>query len=64
MQYNYKLINEYLKKNNLTKKAFCKRCKFSLFILNNFYKCKSIKLTHIIAVISQIKCSGRDLLGF
>ena len=64
MKYNIKLIDDYLKKNNLTKKEFCKRCNFSEYILNNFYKGKSIRLSHIFSVLVEIKCRAFDLLGF
>lgn len=35
---NIKLIDNFLKENNLTKTEFCKRCKISKYSLSKIYK--------------------------
>ncbi len=34
---NVGLISEYMSKNNLTKKEFCKKCGISLYLLNKIF---------------------------
>lgn len=60
---NIKLIDDYIKNNNLTKKAFCEKCGISLYTLNNLYKNKSTRVSKIIKVIIVLGCSAKDFFG-
>ncbi len=64
-RYNIKLLEAYLKKNKLTKTAFCKKCRISMGTLCRFYKQSGkIRLSTLFKVIWTMKVSAKDFLGF
>ena len=56
-KYNIKLIDNFLKENNLTKTEFCKRCKISRIYKNDF----NIDIVVIIKISYAINQKPCDL---
>ncbi len=52
--YNTKIIDEYLNKNNLTKKEFCKICNVSENVLRSIYKGKNVKINNFFKIFRQL----------
>lgn len=60
---NVKIIEDYIKNNNLSKTKFCKMCGISLYNLNKILKNDlTVKIIPLLKVIKYIDISSCDLI--
>ncbi len=64
MKYNIELLENYMKTNNLTKTAFCKKCGISLSVLKNIYAGKTIRIINAVCVLDELKVSFNSFIQF
>lgn len=60
--YNYDMIDDYLKENELNKKQFCERCNICLSTLNRFYQYKRVSIFVLVKVDDILKIRLNDFL--
>jgi len=59
---NYKVIEEYLKYNNMTRKEFCAMCKMSPTTFSKIVCGENVRMDTIFKVAKKINCHIRELL--
>ena len=62
--YNIKLLEEYIKKHNLTKSEFCKLCGICQKSLNLIFNSKNVRLMTILKIVITTKFKMSDLLFY
>ncbi len=64
--FNKEILEDYLKKHNLTKKQFAKRCEISISTLNRLLSGKigNLRMNTIVKLLKCLKVSSITLFGF
>ncbi|MBQ8444289.1 MAG: helix-turn-helix transcriptional regulator [Clostridia bacterium] len=63
-RYNIKLIEDFIKKNNLTKADFCSACKISVYSLRRIYEgYTKIRVTTLIKIVQFLHVRMKDFIN-
>ena len=60
--YKCKLIDDYLKENDVNKKKFCERCKICRSTLKRFYQGKMVSVLALLKVVEVLNVGADEFL--